>query len=76
MRTEQQQDTKKKTALKCRPLTMKDQHLETRVANVVRQNRDLRAEVATLRCPIRQRSVKNTGNLKWLVNTGPQRKRR
>lgn len=54
---------------------MKNQHLEARVANVARQNRDLRAEVAMLRCTIRQRSVKNTRNLKRLVNIRATKKK-
>ena len=54
---------------------MKNQHLEARVANVVRQNRDLRAEVAMLRYTIRQRSVKNTRNLKRLVNIRATKKK-
>jgi len=37
-----------KTAQKCRLLTMKNQLLETRVANLARQNQDLRAELAML----------------------------
>ena len=65
----------KKIAQKCRLLTMKNKNLETKVANLARQNRDLRAELAMLRCTIKQKSSKNTRNLKRLANIRATKKK-
>jgi len=65
----------KKIAQKCRLLTMKNEHLERRIANLARHNRDLRAELAMLRCTIKQKSLKNTRNLKRLANIRATKKK-
>ena len=54
---------------------MKNEHLERRIANLARQNRDLRAELAMLRCTIKQKSLKNTRNLKWLAKIRATKKK-